>query len=134
MKKPEDVGALFFKKAQQDLLAAEKLADEGAVADEIVGFHIQQAIEKGLKALLAVRSVDFRRTHDIRELMDLLAEKATALPERFCDLDEWTPYGVELRYDDIPVGIPAFERREAVEAARRFLEWLEKVLSEGYGE
>jgi HEPN domain-containing protein len=102
MKSPEDVAALFLNKARQDLKAAGRLSGDDDISDEIVGFHIQQAIEKGLKALLAAHVVDFRKTHDIRELMDLVAEKLGALPEQFADLDEWTSFGVELRYDDIP--------------------------------
>ena len=46
---PGDLAGLFLQKARQDVLAAARLAPQLDVADEIVGFHAQQAIEKQLK-------------------------------------------------------------------------------------
>ena len=37
-------------------------------------FHAQQAIEKALKAVLTINRIDFRRTHDLEELANLLAD------------------------------------------------------------
>jgi HEPN domain-containing protein len=108
----------------QDYLAASTLAENEQIADVIVGFHVQQAIEKGIKALLATHAVNFRKTHDIRELIDLASENKIVLPDAFTSLDEWTPYGVELRYDDIPVGIPTFDRTAAIKQTDAFLSWI----------
>jgi HEPN domain-containing protein len=124
MKKAHDAGLLYVKKAMQDFLAAKTLSENVLIANEIIGFHIQQAIEKGMKALLASHSVNFRKTHDIRELMDLASENSIIIPEKFTIIDEWTPYGVELRYDDIPVGIPTFDRQKVIKDTDEFLSWV----------
>jgi HEPN domain-containing protein len=38
------------------------------------GYHAQQAIEKLLKAMIADKGVEPRRTHDLRDLADTVAE------------------------------------------------------------
>ncbi|MFH0342052.1 MAG: HEPN domain-containing protein [Chromatiales bacterium] len=43
-------------------------------------FHAQQAVEKALKAVLTIKHIDFRRTHDLEELANLLADVGIALP------------------------------------------------------
>ena len=95
---------LLLKKARQDALLIEKLAGDAEIADDVVGFHFQQVIEKSLKALLVLRNIKFRRTHDIRELLDLLKDNNIPVPSSFDGLDSWTPYAAEYRYDDLPEG------------------------------
>jgi HEPN domain-containing protein len=56
------------------------MLDVGAVTDSIVGFHAQQAVEKSLKAVLAVKGVDFPFTHDIEGLVELCEAEGAALP------------------------------------------------------
>jgi HEPN domain-containing protein len=43
---------LLFRKARQDEIALAKLIADPSLADEIIGFHAQQAIEKTFKAVL----------------------------------------------------------------------------------
>ena len=47
---------IFLAKADQDELAARQLAADPRLGDEIIGFHLQQAVEKRLKALLSFHS------------------------------------------------------------------------------
>ena len=93
---------LLLKKAEEDIaLLAEVLASE-KISDEIFGFHAQQAAEKSLKAMLSEFDVRFPRTHNLRLLMDLLADSGHPLPSPLADLDHLTPYGTLFRYEDIP--------------------------------
>jgi HEPN domain-containing protein len=129
MKNSEDTALLHLRKAGLDFAAAKALSVNASIADEVVGFHIQQSIEKGLKAILAANKVDFRKTHDIRELMDLAQKQSIPIPDQFRYLDEWNPFGVELRYDDIPVGIPPIDRNAAIAITGQFVEWVQLKLS-----
>ena len=43
-------------------------------------FHAQQAVEKALKAVLAIKHIDFRRTYDLEELANVLADIGIASP------------------------------------------------------
>lgn len=67
---------LLMAKSRQDELVVEKLAGDPDVSDEVLGFHAQQAIEKLLKAVLTEGGIPFRRTHDLTELIDLLARES----------------------------------------------------------
>jgi HEPN domain-containing protein len=66
--KPHDLARLYLDKAWEDELAALRLAVMDDVSDAIVGFHAQQAVEKSLKAVLALHEVRVRKTHDIATL------------------------------------------------------------------
>ena len=84
--------------AQKDLTALQSMLDATAFADEIFGFHAQQAIEKSLKAWLALVGKKYPRTHDIGLLISLLEESGEEA-KAFSDLAEFNPYAVQLRYD-----------------------------------
>jgi HEPN domain-containing protein len=90
--------AHHFKSLEDEVLLDEVLAS-ARVRDNVIGFHCQQAAEKLPKALLSHLMVRFRRTHDLRELMDLLTDSGHALPLALMDLDILTPYAVEFRYE-----------------------------------
>ena len=88
------------------------------VSDEIVGFHCQQAAEKLLKAVLSDIGVAFQRTHNLRQLMDMLSDAAHPLPPDLDDIDILTPYGTTFRYDMLPVAHD-FRRTDARDMVRR---------------
>jgi HEPN domain-containing protein len=102
----------------------DEVGDRPGISDAIYGFHAQQASEKLLKALLSQHGVHFPRTHDLTELVGLLATVGQQLPDTLCNLDELTPFAVEFRYGDGLPGKP-LERaavRARIRALRRFVE------------
>lgn len=68
------------------------------VAPEIMLFHIQQSVEKLIKALFSYHSIRFSKTHDLDELVELALERGIALPPFMDKLTELSPYAVEGRY------------------------------------
>jgi HEPN domain-containing protein len=104
MKRNSDFAELLLRKARQDAALLNKLSDDLDVADDIIGFHYQQVIEKSLKALLSLKGIEFRKTHDIRELLDSIADNKIEIPSWFAVLDAWTPFAVECRYEELPDG------------------------------
>ena len=64
----------FLSKAMDDEVPLEVIISNKKIRDEIIGFHAQQAAEKMLKALLFARSIPYRKTHDLRELIDLIKD------------------------------------------------------------
>ena len=92
---------ILLAKADQDELAARQLAADPRLGDEIIGFHLQQAVEKRLKALLSFHGIPYRRTHDLVELMDLLLARGCPLPLPLEALQEMTPFAVEYRYEHL---------------------------------
>jgi HEPN domain-containing protein len=130
MKNNKDFALLLLKKALQDALLIEKLSIDAEIADDIIGFHLQQVVEKSLKALLVFKSIKFRRTHDIRELLDVLKDNKIIVPSWFDGLDSWTPYAVEYRYDDLPEGENrSFDRTKVSSLANTIIKYVSGVLS-----
>ena len=84
--------------AQRDLKALQGMLDADTFADEIFGFHAQQAVEKALKAWLTLVGVEYPRTHDLEELLELLEEHAEPILEAFYDLVDLTDFAVQFRY------------------------------------
>ena len=84
--------------AQRDLKALQGMLDADTFADEIFGFHAQQAVEKALKAWLTIVGVEYPRTHDLEELLDLLEEHEEPIIEAFYDLVDLTDFAVQFRY------------------------------------
>ena len=101
--KQREQAILLVKKAADDEALLDEILSSRQVSDEIFGFHCQQATEKLLKALLSLVNVGYPRTHNLRLLMDLLADAGHPLPEDFSELDILTPYGTLFRYEDLPV-------------------------------
>lgn len=98
---PADVARRLLSKARQDEVALAKLGDDPAVADETVGFHAQQAVEKALKAVLLSLDGRMRRTHDLERLFRAAAQRGGVLPCTVEDVADLTPFAVEYRYGDL---------------------------------
>jgi len=89
---------------------------EGA-PDAPFGFHVQQAIEKSLKALLCQLRVEFKFTHDLEHLVLLLTAAGEQLPDSLSNLKEIGVYAVTHRYDDVPE-FQVLDRVQALETVR----------------
>ena len=119
---------LFLEKAAEDEAVVSEWAGSPLISDTIFGFHCQQAVEKLLKATLIYAGIDFRRTHDLRELMDIMSDKGLPLPETLTDLDTLTPYAVEYRYEDVALEEEPMDRHSACEMIRKLRAWVEETL------
>ena len=87
----------LIEAAERDLPALRGMGDADLFADEIFGFHVQQAVEKSFKAWLALLGEVYPLTHDLGDLLTLLITR-DGEASRFEELIEYTPYAVRLRY------------------------------------
>jgi len=109
----------WVHKAEIDLGVAEYLLQEGSAFPSVIAFHCQQAAEKYLKAFLARHEVEFPKTHDLEEILDLVAVINAELATSLRAVEVLTPFGVEIRYPgDRPDAMPE-EARVAVALAQR---------------
>jgi HEPN domain-containing protein len=92
----------WVKKAEDNYLSALDLAKRrrGPVPD-VVCSQCHKSAEKYLKALLVRHRIEFPKTHDLRELEDLLSnvEPDVRLIDEY--LHELNPYGVDIRYPGV---------------------------------
>jgi HEPN domain-containing protein len=92
----------WLEKAEHDRLTAEAALGLDPPITDIAAFHCQQAIEKTLKAYLFWEGVDFEKTHDLRELTILCADKDPAFSAFEPKLAPLTHYAVRFRYPGPP--------------------------------
>ena len=106
---------------EAELLLAKSAEDEAVLAASIpdgpFGFHVQQAVEKLLKALLCQRAIKYKRTHDLQYLMQLLHDHGEAVPKGAVDLTQIESFGVAYRYDTLPE-TDVLDRPAAIDTVR----------------
>lgn len=100
MKSPTDLAAILFLKGDHDLETAGQVLGAGRPLDTAC-FHLQQAVEKHLKAFLALANIEYPHTHDLDELFDLCAGLTDALEPLRAQFSAFAPYAVQLRYYDV---------------------------------
>jgi HEPN domain-containing protein len=87
-------------KADADIRLAEFLQAENTSFWDAVAFHSQQAAEKYLKAFLVSRRIEFPKTRDIEELLNLIGKVDKSLAKGLIPSKVLTPFGVAVRYPD----------------------------------
>jgi len=115
----------LLRKAAADLTAARALADDPDQADEVVGFHVQQAVEKSVKAVLSWLQIDYPLTHDIDFLVRLLTRRDAPVPGALLEARWVSMWGVVTRYEDIET---VLDRVEAIEVATITIAWAREVV------
>jgi HEPN domain-containing protein len=120
---------LLLSKALDDEVLLEEIVSNEKKTDEIIGFHAQQAAEKLLKALLMAREIPYRRTHDLRELIDLISDQNIQFPEPLMEVRTLSPFAVEFRYDYMPMEEEtSFNRNNALEIVKQLRIWIEEKI------
>lgn len=125
---PVQLAAILARKATEDAVALREFESNPEIADSILGFHAQQAIEKWFKAVLAGNSVEFEYTHDLRRLIELLETADIPFPLNTREVVMFTEFAVPLRYEDLLDAEP-LDRRAAVTLVDEVGTWARNVLS-----
>ncbi|MBV8712121.1 MAG: HEPN domain-containing protein [Solirubrobacterales bacterium] len=117
---------LFLGKAASDLAAARLLAGDDDQEDDVVGFHAQLVVEKSLKAVVAVRSLEIPRSHDLGLLIRLPDSAGRRLPKGIREPDWLNPVGGHSAIR--PAGA-TLDRSLAVEVATRSRLWARECVN-----
>ena len=120
MRGPLELARGLLHKAHNDMIGAEATLQTGEALD-VVCFHAQQAVEKSLKALLAAHGIPYPFTHDLGDLLDLLAQHGQGVGLQREIIEPLTEYAVAMRYDDTLTPSEE-EAQEALETARGVIE------------
>ena len=110
---PEHALAML-EMARKDLTALGGMLDRAIFADEVFGFHAQQAVEKALKAWLALSGSGYPKIHDLQELMALLRDNSQEVPKAFQELIDLTDFAAQFRYEAFDDLENEFDRKELV--------------------
>jgi HEPN domain-containing protein len=126
MSSPGDLPQVLLGLARDDEFAARSLLRVPGVADSILGFHAQQAVEKSLKAALASRGIEFPYTHDLDGLLELCRTNGLDVPLELDGVEILAPYGVHMRYGTSrSVGL---DRDQALRWSAAAVEWAGELI------
>ena len=118
----------WLRHAKADLaLAKVPLPEDGLY--KTLCFHAQQAVEKGIKAVLVFRGVEFPKSHGLARLIDLLPADIER-NERVIESAKLTAYATTFRYptEDDDLDVPKDKYEEAVHLAAVVLAWVEEII------
>lgn len=107
-----DEAIILYNKADEDLRLAALIVHNREFSDEAFGFHLQQAVEKLLKALLALHQHPFPFSHNLYGLVDVCRDHRIDLPESTDGLCCLTPFATGLRYSTLPLSTSEPLQRE----------------------
>ncbi len=121
----EDIVKLWCLKADNDLKAGKDELVTKEPATDTVCFHMQQCVEKYLKAFMVYHGREISKTHNIA----LLLQQCFDIDIAFNELKQkkvalLTAYAVDLRYPDdfyIPSVSESEEAVKAAEDSKRFV-------------
>ncbi len=105
---PTDAPRELLTLAEKDYKSALILAGAPEPQMDAAGFHLQQAVEKSLKAWLALKGLDYPKTHDLTLLFRLLEDAGEDI-EPFWRLFGLSPFAVQFRYEAAGADFPDFE-------------------------
>lgn len=91
----------WFANAHEDLRAANilhRISPEKYL--RIVPYHCQQTAENSIKGFLAYKKINFKKSHDIKELAKLMLPITPGLESLLKKADELTIFAIEFRYPD----------------------------------
>jgi HEPN domain-containing protein len=125
---PTDTPHELLTLAQKDYRAAQILARADDPQMEAAGFHLQQAVEKSLKAWLAFKGVDYPKTHDLSLLLRLLEDEGEDI-DTFWSLLELNPFAIQFRYELVGEAFPNFE--SLTRLTERLLAHVQSLLATG---
>jgi HEPN domain-containing protein len=97
---------------------------------DLICYHCQQAAEKYLKAVVIHHRLPLRKTHDLEDLLDTIAEVEVVISIDFYEnARKINEYGVQIRYPD-PSGDPTEKDvDEALVAANFFRDFAYRAVS-----
>jgi HEPN domain-containing protein len=121
-----DLARVLLARAIEDETLVRKVSPDTDIADAIVGFHAQQAVEKLIKAVLAARGVAFMKSHALSYLVGLVEESEIEAPECLFEADVLSPWAVEFRYEGEEP--PALDRSAALTLVEQVREWTESEI------
>jgi HEPN domain-containing protein len=118
----------WIEKADHDLGTAVIINQHIPDYSDTLAFHCQQAVEKYIKCLLEKHGIPFKKSHDLRYLVDLLSDIISFDREMYERIMKLNAFGVEIRYPDVKIYLTKEDREEAIAIARSFRDFVKSSL------
>lgn len=119
----------WLERAKGNLILAGIKIKKGVFYEDLC-FQAQQAVEKGLKALLLFYDVEPAHTHNLVILLQELA-KCTKVPATIKNAVILNNYAVQTRYPGDYVPVKYKEYKKILQLAKDIIKWIEyKIVTE----
>lgn len=118
----------WLDRAAEDFDLAKELFKAESRFKNNIAFLAQQASEKYLKSLLIENEIEFRKTHSLPLLIELLLPAFPSAETVRQEAELLTPYAVASRYPGLQV--TNVDIRPAIEAARAIRQFVTEHLAE----
>lgn len=123
----KDHALLLLEMAGKDHKALANMLDGEVFEEEIFGFHAQQVIEKALKAWIATLGHIYPKSHDVSVLTTILRDASADLSE-FPDLEDFSIYAVQYRYEAYDTPEEKLDREGTISATGILVEHVRAVI------
>ncbi len=111
----------WIMKGDRDLMLVRDMLPGWATYPDLICYHCQQAAEKHLKALLLHHGQPVKRTHDLEELVDLLAPFEVSISiEHYNNALKINDYAILTRYPSLATDPSEADVLEAITCAEFF--------------
>ena len=110
----------WINKADHDLGSAKIIFLNMPDYFDTIAFHCQQAVEKYLKSILISLNIEFKRSHDLIYLLELINIKLSIDEELFNKAIILNGFSVEIRYPNQLIFLSKEELEEAIEISEEF--------------
>lgn len=117
----------LFKIAENDLLTAKVLSASTEVRGETVLFHVEQSVEKALKATLCYQEKPIPLTHDLYGILQKFDPEN--LPPAGFALHDLTPFATIRRYEEGNYIIDQNDITLAIKTAEDVIAWVKRILA-----
>lgn len=123
----------WLTRAGRDLRTAKALFDLGDDFFENAAYHSQQCAEKAIKGWLASHKKAFKKSHDIKYLLDLVSQIDSGLARSLAAATDLSNYAIAARYPDAveEIEINKAKVSESIKIAEDVYQKLSKMLSSG---
>jgi HEPN domain-containing protein len=113
--------------AGKDLDLLRYIVSSELIADEIYGFHAQQAVEKSLKAWIIVAGGTIDRIHDLRRLLIALQDLGIDVTA-YRELIPLNSFAVQFRYEAIEDEDIPLDRADTLRKVEALYELVQSLL------
>ncbi len=113
--------------AGKDIDLLRYIISSNIVADEIFGFHAQQAVEKSLKAWIIGAGGTIDRTHDVRRLLLVLHDMELDV-DCYRELIFLNSFAVQFRYEAMEEEDVPLDRTDTLNKVENLHEYVKGLL------
>ena len=110
----------WIEKADHDLGSAKIIYLYMPDYFDTIAFHCQKAVEKYLKAVLVFKKIEFKRSHDLIYLLEILSRYIEIEEMKFRNAFILNNFSIQIRYPNKIIKLSKEELENAIQISEEF--------------